>query len=42
VAQLKMDGILLTTGNPMRLVTHLDIDKVDIDNFIEHLMSALA
>jgi threonine aldolase len=42
VAQLKMDGILLTTGNPMRLVTHLDIDKADIDNFIEQLTSALA
>tara|TARA_R110000744_G_scaffold112531_2_gene211154 strand:+ start:812 stop:1831 length:1020 start_codon:yes stop_codon:yes gene_type:complete len=41
VEQLKRQGILLTTGNPMRLVTHLDINKVDIDNFIKQLSIAL-
>jgi threonine aldolase len=41
VAQLKAKEILLSTGNPMRLVTHLDIDKADIDNFIQELGSAL-
>ncbi|MFT5815455.1 MAG: threonine aldolase [Psychroserpens sp.] len=41
VAQLKTKSILLTSGNPMRLVTHLDIDKADIDNFITQLSGAL-
>ncbi len=42
VAQLKNKGILLTAGNPMRLVTHLDIDKAAIDNFIQQLTLALS
>jgi threonine aldolase len=42
VVQLKNKGILLTTGNPMRLVTHLDIDKAAIDNFIQQLTLALS
>ena len=41
VAQLKTKGILLTAGNPMRLVTHLDISKTDIDNFIHQLSAVL-
>lgn len=41
VEKLKHQDILLTPGNPMRLVTHLDIDKTDIDNFIQQLNHAL-
>ncbi|MBA6295630.1 low-specificity L-threonine aldolase [Colwellia sp. MB02u-9] len=41
VDKLKADNILLSAGNPMRLVTHLDIDKTAIDNFIKKLSSAL-
>jgi threonine aldolase len=41
VEKLKHQDILLTPGNPMRLVTHLDIDKTDIDNFIRQLSHAL-
>ena len=41
VEKLKHQDILLTPGNPMRLVTHLDIDKTDIDNFIRQLNHAL-
>ena len=41
VDKLKADKILLSAGNPMRLVTHLDIDKTAIDNFIKKLSSAL-
>jgi len=37
VSQLKDKDILLSAGNPLRLVTHLDIDKDDIDKFIEEL-----
>jgi threonine aldolase len=42
VDKLKADNILLSAGNPMRLVTHLDIDKTAIDNFIKKLSSALS
>ncbi|TWX72780.1 low-specificity L-threonine aldolase [Colwellia sp. C1TZA3] len=41
VKQLKTDKILLSAGNPMRLVTHLDIDKTAIDNFIKKLSRVL-
>ncbi|MFT5636310.1 MAG: threonine aldolase [Cognaticolwellia sp.] len=41
VAQLRTKNILLTSSNPMRLVTHLDIDKADIDNFITQLSGAI-
>jgi threonine aldolase len=41
VEQLKSKDILLSAGNPMRLVTHLDINKTDIDNFIQQLESCL-
>ena len=34
--QLKNENILITAGNPMRLVTHLDISKSDIDTFIQN------
>ena len=39
--QLKTQGILLSAGNPMRLVTHLDIDKSAIDDFIQQLSHIL-
>jgi threonine aldolase len=42
VDKLKADNILLSAGNPMRLVTHLDIDKTAIDNFIKKLSYALS
>jgi threonine aldolase len=42
VDKLKADNILLSAGNPMRLVTHLDIDKTAIDNFIKKLSCALS
>jgi len=42
VAQLKDKGILLSADNPMRLVTHLDIDKHDIDDFIQQLSKVLS
>ena len=41
VEKLKDGNILLSTGNPMRLVTHLDIDKTAIDNFIAQLSHEL-
>ena len=41
VEKLKHKDILLTLGNPMRLVTHLDIDKADIDNLIFQLSHVL-
>lgn len=41
VEQLKAHGILLTASNPMRLVTHLDISKADIDSFIAQLKLSL-
>ena len=42
VDKLKTDNILLSAANPMRLVTHLDIDKAAIDNFIKKLSRALS
>jgi threonine aldolase len=42
VDKLKADKILLSVANPMRLVTHLDIDKTAIDNFIKKLSRALS
>ncbi|MBA6223100.1 low-specificity L-threonine aldolase [Colwellia sp. MB02u-18] len=42
VDKLKADNILLSASNPMRLVTHLDIDKTAIDNFIKKLSHALS
>ena len=41
VDKLKADNILLSASNPMRLVTHLDIDKTAIDNFIKKLSHTL-
>jgi threonine aldolase len=41
VDKLNSKNILLTAGNPMRLVTHLDINQADIDSFIEQLTAAL-
>ncbi|MCJ8318826.1 MAG: low-specificity L-threonine aldolase [Colwellia sp.] len=35
--ELKNKNVLISAGNPMRLVTHLDINKSDIDRFIQHL-----
>lgn len=42
VTALKSEGILLTVGNPMRLVTHLDIDQSAIDTFIARLSGHLS
>lgn len=42
VEQLKAKNILLTAGNPMRLVTHLDINKAYIDSVIEQLSTLLS
>jgi threonine aldolase len=33
-AHLKADGILIGSGNPLRLVTHLDISASDVDKAI--------
>jgi threonine aldolase len=41
VEHLKAKDILLSAGNPMRLVTHLDINKTDIDSFIGQLNASL-
>jgi threonine aldolase len=38
---LKEQGILFSAGNPMRLVTHLDISRADIDTFIKALRLTL-
>ncbi|MEI8592987.1 low-specificity L-threonine aldolase [Photobacterium sp. Hal280] len=37
LSTLKEKGILLSPGNPMRLVTHLDINRDDIDSLIAEL-----
>lgn len=42
VSRLHAKGILLSVGNPMRLVTHLDIDQNAIDRFIQLLTSQLS
>lgn len=41
VQTLKEKNILITTGNPVRLVTHLDITKQDIDIFVKELKTLL-
>lgn len=41
VRKLKEDGILISAGNPMRLVTHLDISRDDIDRFLAVLKEAI-
>ncbi|WP_318399837.1 low-specificity L-threonine aldolase [Photobacterium leiognathi] len=41
VEQLKQQGILISAGNPMRFVTHLNISKEDIDCFITVLKATL-
>ncbi|MCD9514279.1 low-specificity L-threonine aldolase [Photobacterium carnosum] len=41
IATLKQQDILISGGNPMRFVTHLDITTADIDTFITALKSAL-
>ena len=41
VATLKAKNILLSAGNPMRLVTHLDINQAGIDRFIQTLSNIL-
>lgn len=40
--QLKTKNILMTAGNPVRFVTHLDINQADIDHFIKALKSILS
>ncbi|ELR66783.1 Low-specificity L-threonine aldolase [Photobacterium marinum] len=40
-AELKKKDILLLSGNPMRLVTHLGISLADIDVFVSELKEAL-
>ena len=41
-AKLKEKDIIITPGNPMRLVTHIDITRDDIDTFLKELEIALA
>jgi len=31
---LKANGILIGTGNPLRLVTHLDVSASDVDKVV--------
>ena len=40
-AKLKEKDIIITPSNPMRLVTHIDISREDIDTFLEELEFAL-
>jgi len=40
--ELKAKDILISPGNPVRLVTHLDITKQDVDVFIKEFKSALS
>lgn len=40
-AKLKEKDIIVTPGNPMRLVTHIDISSNDIDTFLAELKTAL-
>ncbi|MGF1703836.1 low-specificity L-threonine aldolase [Photobacterium makurazakiensis] len=42
VSTLKEKDILISAGQPMRLVTHLDITREDIDIFIRELTEAVA
>ena len=39
--QLQERNIMISSGNPIRLVTHLDINKTDIDHFIIQLSAIL-
>ena len=39
--KLKVQGILIAPGEPMRFVTHLDISRADIDIFLASLEKAL-
>lgn len=41
INKLKQQNILVTAGNPMRFVTHLDISREDIDTFISVLKQTL-
>ncbi|MGF1758653.1 low-specificity L-threonine aldolase [Photobacterium sagamiensis] len=41
ISRLKEQEILFSTGNPMRLVTHLDITRNDIDTFLTAIKQAL-
>jgi threonine aldolase len=41
INKLKQQNILVTAGNPMRFVTHLDISREDIDTFISILKQSL-
>ncbi|PSW16035.1 low-specificity L-threonine aldolase [Photobacterium rosenbergii] len=41
-AKLKEKDIIITPGNPMRLVTHIDITRDDIDTFLKELEITLA
>jgi len=40
-ATLKEQDILLSTGNPVRFVTHLGISRKDIETFLTALKQAL-
>ncbi|GHA35151.1 low-specificity L-threonine aldolase [Photobacterium aphoticum] len=42
VATLKAQDVLISAGQPMRFVTHLDISREDIDTFIAALKAAIA
>lgn len=39
---LKQQGILISSGEPMRFVTHLDISRTDIDRFLVSFKEALS
>ena len=41
VEELNQQNILISAGNPMRLVPHLDISKDDIDVFIQSLSNLI-
>jgi len=41
-ARLRNEGILVTPDNPMRIVTHLDVDKDDGENLVARIREYLA
>lgn len=41
-ASLRQEGIIITPGNPLRLVTHKDITRSDIETFLVKLKTMLA
>ena len=41
VIAMKKQGILFSAGKPLRLVTHLDVTKQDIDSFISALSAEI-